>query len=51
MDKRQRCSPVVVDIARALNLADGKDVRVHGVSRESPIPNGLTAVAVRNSRR
>ena len=37
--------PVVVDVVRALYLADSKYVRVHSVSRESPIPNGLTSVA------
>jgi hypothetical protein len=37
-------SRVVVHVAGALHVADGKYTRSN-VSRESPIPNGLTAVA------
>jgi hypothetical protein len=37
-------SRVIVDVVAALDLADGKHTRVC-VSAESPIPNGLTAVA------
>ena len=40
-------APVVVNVVGALHLTYGKDVRVHSVNIESPIPNGLTTVAAK----
>ena len=47
---REGHAPVVVNVVGALHLTYGKDVRVHSVNRESPIPNGLTTVAAKRKR-